>query len=147
MPVERCMINGKLGWRWGNKGKCYTGDGAKEKATIQGVAIEFNESFDDYPKAASENARVALRWAEKNGWGSCGTPVGKARANQLAKGEKISRDTIARMAAFARHLKWDDKKLGDGCGKLMVLAWGGREGIEWAKRKLKEIDNDDTRIK
>lgn len=142
MPVERCEINGKLGWKWGDKGKCYTGDGAKDKALRQGMAIELNESYDDYPKAASENAKRALRWAEKNGWGSCGTPVGKMRANQLAKGEKISRDTIARMAAFARHLRWDDSKLGDGCGKLMVLAWGGREGIEWAQRKLKEIDND-----
>jgi hypothetical protein len=101
----------------------------------------FQESYNDYPKAASENAKIALRWAEENGWGSCGTPVGKARANQLAKGESITRNTIARMAAFARHLQWADKKLGDGCGRLMVLAWGGKEGIEWAQRKLKQIDN------
>ena len=25
------------------------------------------ESYTDYPKAASENAKVALRWAEENG--------------------------------------------------------------------------------
>lgn len=99
------------------------------------------ESYNDYPKAASNNAKRALKYAEENGWGSCGTPVGKQRANQLAKGENISRDTIARMASFARHLQYDDKKLGDGCAKLMILAWGGREGIEWAQRKLKQIDN------
>ncbi len=29
--------------------------------------------------------KIALRWAEENGWGSCGTDVGKQRANQLAK--------------------------------------------------------------
>jgi hypothetical protein len=103
----------------------------------------FQESYDDYPKAATENAKIALRWAEENGWGSCGTPVGKARANQLAKGEPISRETIARMAAFARHLQWKDKQLGDGCGKLMLQAWGGEEGIAWAQRKLKEIDNQE----
>lgn len=102
------------------------------------VNIEF-ESYNDYPKAAIENAKIALRWAEENGWGSCGTPVGKARANQLANGENISEDTIARMAAFERHRQNSQKELGDGCGRLMWLAWGGDEGIEWASRKLKEI--------
>ena len=100
------------------------------------------ESYNDYPQAAKNNAKRALEWAEKNGWGSCGTPVGKQRANQLAKGENITRETIARMAAFARHLQYDNKELGDGCAKLMILAWGGKEGIEWAQRKLKQIDNE-----
>jgi hypothetical protein len=99
------------------------------------------ESYSDYPKAASENAKVALRYAEENGWGSCGTSVGKARANQLAKGEPISRDTIARMAAFERHRQNSDKELGDGCGRLMWLAWGGDAGVEWAPRKLEQLKN------
>ena len=98
------------------------------------------ESYEDYPEAAKENAKVALRWAEENGWGSCGTAVGKIRANQLANGEAISRDTIARMAGFERHRQNSDKELGDGCGRLMWLAWGGDEGIEWASRKLQQID-------
>jgi hypothetical protein len=99
------------------------------------------ESYDDYPEAAKENAKVALRWAEENGWGDCGTAVGKIRANQLANGEAITRDTIARMAGFERHRQNSDKELGDGCGRLMWLAWGGDEGIEWASRKLQQIDN------
>lgn len=97
------------------------------------------ETYDDYPEAAKRNAQIALNWAEKNGWGSCGTPVGKARANQLAKGEKISEDTIARMAAFERHRQNSKKELGDGCGRLMWQAWGGDEGVEWATRKLEQI--------
>ncbi len=40
------------------------------------------ESYTDYPKGATENAKIALRWAEENGWGDCGTDVGKQRANQ-----------------------------------------------------------------
>ena len=99
------------------------------------------ESYTDYPKAASKNAQTALNYAEKNGWGSCGTSVGKQRANQLAKGEAISEETISRMAAFERHRQNSDKELGDGCGRLMWLAWGGDEGIEWAQRKLKQIRN------
>lgn len=100
------------------------------------------ETYSDYPKEASENAKTALRWAEKNGWGDCGTPVGKARANQLANNEPISRDTIARMASFERQRKNSQTELGDGCGRLMWLAWGGDAGVEWASRKLKQIDGD-----
>lgn len=103
---------------------------------------EFAESYNDYPEQAKENAKIALRWAEENGWGECGTPVGKERANQLANGENISRDTIARMAAFERHRQNSQKELGDGCGRLMWLAWGGDAGIEWAARKLEQIDKE-----
>jgi hypothetical protein len=98
------------------------------------------ETYNDYPEQAKENAKIALRYAEENGWGDCGTSVGKARANQLANGENISRDTIARMAGFERHRQNSDKELGDGCGRLMWLAWGGDAGIEWAQRKLEQID-------
>lgn len=100
------------------------------------------KTYTDYPKAASENAKAALRWAEKNGWGSCGTAVGKQRANQLAKNEPISKDTISRMASFERHRQNSQKELGDGCGRLMWLAWGGDEGIEWAQRKLEQIKKE-----
>jgi hypothetical protein len=103
------------------------------------LVISQAESFTDYPEAATENAKIALRWVEENGWGSCGEATGKARASQLANREPISEDTIARMAAFERHRQNSDKELGDGCGRLMWLAWGGDEGIEWAQRKLKQI--------
>jgi hypothetical protein len=99
------------------------------------------ETYNDYPKEATENAKIALRYAEENGWGDCGTPVGKARANQLANGENISEDTIARMASFERHRQSSQKELGDGCGRLMWLAWGGDAGVEWAQRKLEQIRN------
>lgn len=103
-------------------------------------AITKFETYNDYPKAARRNAQTALNWAEKNGWGSCLEATGKRRANQLAKGDNISRETIARMAAFERHRKNSKKKLGDGCGRLAWLAWGGDAGIAWAQRKLKQID-------
>lgn len=97
-------------------------------------------SFTDYPKSASNNAQRALNWVEKNGWGSCGTQVGKIRANQLAKGEPITKDTISRMASFKRHQQHKDVKYEDGCGGLMWDAWGGDEGIEWAIRKLEQLN-------
>lgn len=116
-------------------------DVIKELSNV-GKLFTFAESYTDYPQGATENAKIALRWAEENGWGECGTPVGKARANQLANREPISRDTIARMAGFERHRQNSDKELGDGCGRLMWLAWGGDEGIEWASRKLKQLENE-----
>lgn len=107
----------------------------------KGEKFKFAESYNDYPEAAVNNAKRALKWADENGWGSCGTAVGKARANQLANKEPISRDTIARMASFKRHQQNKDVAYGEGCGGLMWDAWGGTEGIEWAIRKLEQIDN------
>ena len=101
---------------------------------------ELAESYNDYPQSATNNAKRALEWADKNGWGSCGTPVGKARANQLANREPISRETIGRMASFKRQQENKDVPYTEGCGGLMWDAWGGTSGIEWAINKLKEID-------
>lgn len=100
------------------------------------------ESYTDYPEQASENAKIALRYAEENGWGDCLEATGKARANQLANGEPISEETISRMASFERHRQHSKKELGDGCGRLAWLAWGGDAGIEWAQRKLEQIKKD-----
>lgn len=97
------------------------------------------ETYNDYPEAAKNNAQRAIDYAEENGWGSCGTDVGKQRAHQLAKGENISEDTIARMASFKRHEQYKDVAYSEGCGGLMWDAWGGSAGIEWAQTKLKKI--------
>ena len=42
MPVKRCTKNGKPGWKYGSSGRCYTGKDAKQKAHVQGYAIEKN---------------------------------------------------------------------------------------------------------
>jgi len=102
--------------------------------------FEFEETYNDYPESASNNAQSAIDYADKNGWGECGTDVGKKRAYQLANKENISRDTIARMASFRRHQENKNVLYEEGCGGLMWDAWGGDSGIEWAERKLKEID-------
>lgn len=97
------------------------------------------ESYNDYPESATNAARRALEWRDSHPEQSCGTQVGWTRANQLAKKENISEETIARMASFARHLQYEDVPYSEGCGGLMVDAWGGRAGIEWAQRKLEQI--------
>ena len=103
---------------------------------------ELEESYADYPDGVKANAKRALEYADKNGWGSCGTPVGKQRANQLAKGEPISVDTIKRMYSFLSRHDGDlvsSTAYGDGCGKLMYDAWGGKAALGWSRNKLREL--------
>ena len=40
MPVKKCKAKGKSGYKYGSKGKCYTGKGGRKKAAKQGQAIK-----------------------------------------------------------------------------------------------------------
>lgn len=105
------------------------------------------QSYNDYPQEASDNACKVLKWIDEHGRDEVeGMELtGLARANQLCKREKITEETIARMAAFERHRKnseisdefkgtpWKDK------GYVAWLGWGGSSGVEWAQRKLNQI--------
>jgi len=113
----------------------------KDKRFGKGQRIEF-ESYSDYPDGVKNNAKRALEYADKNGWGQCGTPVGKQRANQLSKGEPISVDTIKRMYSFLSRHEGDletSTSFGDGCGYLMYMAWGGKAGLGWSRNKLRQL--------
>jgi hypothetical protein len=99
------------------------------------------ESYSDYPESARNNAKRALKWKKENG-SSCGTSVGWKRASDLARGASLSRSTIARMASFKRHQQHKDVPYSEGCGGIMWDAWGGTSGVEWAIRKLKQIDKE-----
>lgn len=118
-----------------------------EELTIALGDVEL-KSYTDYPKKASENARKVLDWRNRYGNEVKGmTRIGWRRANQLAKRQPLTRQTIARMASFKRHrenAKIDPKYRGSewkDAGYVAWLGWGGTEGIEWAIRKLQQIDN------
>lgn len=112
-----------------------------DRPAIERAFLMFAEdSWNDYPEAAVNNAKRALKWTEENGWGSCGEQTGKVRANQIANREKLSRDTIARISGFKRHQQNKNVPYDEGCGGLMWDAWGGDEMIDWAERKLNQID-------
>jgi HK97 family phage prohead protease len=111
------------------------------------------QTYSDYPQAVKNNARRVLKYVDENGWGPCGTAVGKQRANQLANGEAISLDTIKRMYSYLSRHEVDLESstgYGDGCGLLMYDAWGGRAALGWSKNKLRELgeikDNNTTMI-
>lgn len=132
--IGRCMSDEKM--------KSEYPDEEQRLAVCYSYYEEKLESYGDYPEAARNNACRALKWAEENGWGSCGEATGKQRANQLCKGEKISRDTISRMSSFKRHQQHKDVPYSEGCGGLMWDAWGGSAGINWAQSKLDEIEKE-----
>lgn len=119
----------------------------------KGIEIDYNiksvkaEMYDDYPAKASENAQKMIDWKEEypdeiRG----GTQVGWTRARQLANREPISRDVVARMAQFNRHREnaevaeeYKDKPWKDA-GYVAWNLWGGTAGVDWAIKKIKEID-------
>ena len=62
------------------------------------------------------------------------------RARQLANGDKISLNTIKRMASFKRHQQHRNIPYSEGCGGIMWDAWGGSSGVNWAISKVKQIE-------
>jgi hypothetical protein len=115
-----------------------TGDTRVEEiALVQMPAIEQNfiyftqqdfvDSITDYPQYITDTAIRAKNWVDENGYGSCMTPVGKQRLNQLANREPLSLLTLKRMKAFGSRHKTDweaSKSFEDGCGYLALASWG-----------------------
>ena len=96
---------------------------------------------NDYPQGAVNNAKRALKWAEENGWGSCGTEVGKQRANQLASKSNISDEVIKRTYSYlSRAAEHADVPYSEGCGGLMYDAWGGKAMLRWAAARVDEMN-------
>ena len=103
--------------------------------------------WNDYPQAAVENAQRALDFREENGT-DCGTPVGWARANQIAGRENLSDETLVRTYSFLSRAKtYDQGKFTDEdgkeiCGSIMYAAWGGDEMLNWAKRTIETMEEN-----
>ena len=86
--------------------------------------MSVKETYSDYPKGASNNARRVRKWLKESGNpNNCLTAVGKRRMNQLADREPLSRDVVARMAQFKRHQQYKDVPYTEGCGGVAWDAW------------------------
>ena len=100
------------------------------------------------PVAVAINARQALDVRISKPPSQRGmTPVGLARARQLANRQPVSVDTLRRMIAFFdRHevdkqgSTWDKQ----GRGWQAWMGWGGDEGRRWAKEILATVGDDMT---
>jgi len=108
--------------------------------------------WNNYPKAARDNASKALKHREENGT-DCGTPVGWQRANTLSKGDPISDDVLVRTYSFLSRAKvydqgdFFDEDGKEICGSIMFAAWGGDEMLRWAKRTIEQMEEKKRHIK
>ena len=97
-------------------------------------------SYNDYPQAVRNNAKRGIELNEKQD-NKCALQTGKVRAQQLAKGEKLSLVTIKRMYNFlSRHEKNYDPSDTKACGTISYLLWGGLAAKRWAKSKIDEVE-------
>jgi hypothetical protein len=110
----------------------------KDKRFGKGQRIEF-ESYSDYGSGISNNAKKGIDLNEKNN-NKCATPVGKVRAQQLAKGEPISVETIKRMYSYlSRAESYYDESDMNACGTISYLLWGGKAALSYSRNKLREL--------
>lgn len=138
--IERCMSDENMNTDYPDQKQRYAICLVTYEKQAQKTILA-QETFTDYPMAATNNAKRALKWREETGNPrGCGTPVGWARANQLAKREPISFETIKRMAAFIRHEQYSNVPYEEGCGGLSYDLWGGAAGVNWAIRKVKSLE-------
>jgi hypothetical protein len=96
------------------------------------------------PADVARAARRGLELrAEQPPSNRAGTPVGLARASQLANRRPVSVETLRRMRSyFARHAI---DKQGEGWGRdskgyQAWLMWGGDPGRAWARRILRDVE-------
>lgn len=123
-------------------------DGACRFAAIPpglvNVGARLAEAVETYavPAGVQSAAKRALKWIGEGKAGDGFTSVGRRRASQLASGQKVSRDTVARMKSyFARHTV-DKKATGFNAGeegypsggRVAWDAWGGSAGQAWVNR-------------
>ena len=97
------------------------------------------ESYTDYPSGVKNNAKRGIELNEKVN-NKCATDVGKIRAQQLAQGKPISKETIKRMYSYlSRAEEYYNESDTKACGTISYLLWGGKAGKRWAESKLKEL--------
>ena len=112
----------------------------KSDKRVKGGKKMVLESYSDYPSGVSNNAKRGLELNEKVN-NKCATQVGKIRAQQLAQGKPISKETIKRMYSYlSRAEEYYDENDTKACGTISYLLWGGKAGLRWANKKLKELD-------
>ena len=110
----------------------------KDKRFKKGQRIEM-ESYSDYGSGISNNAQKGIDLNDKNN-NKCATPVGKVRAQQLAKGEPISVETIQRMYSYlSRAEVYYDESDMNACGTISYLLWGGKAALSYSRNKLREL--------
>lgn len=110
--------------------------------------LEEKETF--VPTAAvAKEAQQALDWRDEHeDEVDAGTRTGWIRANQLAKREEISFETVKRMKSFFARHKGNEKISNEhkdepwkDNGHVAWKMWGGDSGKKWAEKIVKEKES------
>ena len=97
------------------------------------------ETYSDYGSGVRNNAKRGIELNKKVN-NKCATSVGKVRAQQLARGEKLSVSTIKRMYSYlSRAETYYDPNDSKACGTISYLLWGGKAALSWSRGKLREL--------
>ena len=114
----------------------------KNDKRVKGGKKMVLESYSDYPSSVSNNAKRGLELNEAVN-NKCATQVGKIRAQQLAQGKPISKETIKRMYSYlSRAEAYYNPEDKEACGTISFLLWGGKSAKTWAEAKLKQLENE-----
>ena len=97
------------------------------------------QTYGDYGSGVRNNAKRGIELNKKVN-NKCATSVGKIRAQQLSRGEKLSVSTIKRMYSYlSRAETYYDAGDSKACGTISYLLWGGKAGLNWSRGKLREL--------
>jgi len=90
-------------------------------------------------EAMANNAKRGLEMRDKSTPSNKGgTQVGLQRANQFAKRESVSLDTVMRTYQFLSRARVYYKPGQNTKGTQAYLLWGGPAGLTWARNILKD---------
>jgi hypothetical protein len=136
-------INGVQGWISGAAEQDFF---ESEEVKVVKAGVMKEEFYNDYPEGAKEAAAMGIKRNEEND-NKCATQVGKVRAQQIAKGENLSLETLKRTYSYLSRaedgfVKAQNEKDYDSCSYISYMLWGGLDMLRWVERKLDQIEYD-----
>lgn len=76
-----------------------------------------------------------------------GTPVGLARANQLANGDNLSLETLKRMRSYLeraepayREARAQGKSIEESKAIMAYYLWGGPQALAWVNQQIRKLE-------
>ena len=77
-----------------------------------------------------------------------GTPVGLARANQLANGDNLSLETLRRMRSYLeraepayREARAQGKSIEESKAIMAYYLWGGPQALAWVNQQIRKLES------
>lgn len=105
MPLKRCTINGKRGWKWGDAGKCYTGPRGKAKAIKQAQAIRASGYEENSNREEPDVIEVMLRNAERRKSKPTPNPLKRDPSRTKTLRDRFQRELRKRFRVLKRRIR------------------------------------------